>query len=269
MKDRFCKAKSDEFILYRGSLANNAGAFVPLTTIVMAKQGKKYLEAKKLVDKPSYSLDEALMLLKKTSTTKFDASCEVHFNLGVDPKQADQNIRTSAALPHGTGKEVRVVAFVDEGKVKAAMAAGAVEAGTEELIKKIEKGWLEFDVAIATPDQMKDLGKVAKILGQKRLMPNPKAGTVTPEFEKVIGELKKGKVEIRVDKDGNLHNIFGKVSFDEANLKENLKTLIKAVMDVKPASSKGTYIRNLTVTTTMGPGVAVDANSAMVESKNN
>ncbi len=233
----------------------------------MAKQGKKYVEAKKLVDKASYSVDEAVALLKKTATTKFDASCEIHFNLGVDPKQADQNIRTSAALPHGTGKEVRVVAFVDEGKVKAAKAAGATEAGTEELIKKIEKGWLDFDVAIATPDQMKELSKIAKILGQKRLMPNPKAGTVAPDFEKVIAELKQGKVELRIDKDGNLHNIFGKVSFDEAKLKENLKTLVKAVMDVKPASSKGTYIRSLTVTTTMGPGIRLDANAAVAESK--
>ena len=238
-----------------------------LTIETMSKHGKKYLEAKKLVDKSSYSIEEAVALLKKTSTTKFDASCEAHMNLGVDPKQADQNIRTSASLPHGTGKETRVVAFVNEGQVKAAKAAGAIEAGTEELVKKIEKGWLDFDVAVATPDQMKELGKVAKILGQKRLMPNPKAGTVTPDFEKVIGELKKGKVEIRVDKEGNLHNIFGKVSFDEAKLKENLQAFIKAVLDVKPASSKGSFIRTLTVTTTMGPGIPLEVNAAIAESK--
>ncbi|MEK7547596.1 MAG: 50S ribosomal protein L1 [Patescibacteria group bacterium] len=229
----------------------------------MAKHGKKYLEAKKLVEKKLYSVDEAVVLLKKTAVTKFDASCEIHFNLGVDPKQADQNVRTSAALPHGTGKDTRVVAFVDEGNIKAAKAAGAVEAGTDDLIAKIEKGWLDFDVAIATPDQMKALSKIAKILGQKRLMPNPKAGTVSPDFAKVIGELKKGKVEIRIDKDSNLHNIFGKVSFDEAKLKDNLKALIKAVMDAKPSGSKGNYINSMSVCTTMGPGIPLEVNAAV------
>lgn len=231
------------------------------------KHGKKYQEAAKLITKDAYPMDEALDLLKKTSTTKFDGSCEVHFNLGVDPKQADQNIRTSVALPHGTGKEVRVVAFVGEEKIKEAKAAGAIEAGTEELIAKIEKGWVDFDVAIATPDQMKELAKVAKILGQKRLMPNPKSGTVTTDVTKTIGELKKGKVEIRVDKQSNLHNVFGKVSFPEANLKENLKVIVKSVLDNKPASSKGTYIKKLVITTTMGPGVPLDVNAAVAESK--
>ena len=239
----------------------------PLTPIYMAKHGKKYVAAKKLVTKDLYEMDEAVALLKKTSATKFDASCEVHFKLGLDTKQADQNIRTSASLPHGTGKDVRVVAFVGEDKIKEAKAAGAMEAGTEVLIEKIEKGWLDFDVAIATPDQMKGLGKVAKTLGQKRLMPNPKAGTVTPEFAKVIAELKKGKVELRVDKDGNLHNIFGKVSFEEKNLKENLKTLIKTVLDAKPASTKGTYMNSLTITSTMGPGIRLDVGKAIAESK--
>lgn len=229
----------------------------------MAKHGKKYREAKKLVEKKLYSMDEAVALLKKTATTKFDASCEIHFNLGVDPKQADQNVRTSAALPHGTGKDTRVVAFVDEGNIKAAKSAGAVEAGTDDLIAKIEKGWLDFDVAIATPDQMKALSKIAKILGQKRLMPNPKAGTVSPDFAKVIGELKKGKVEIRIDKDSNLHNIFGKISFDEAKLKDNLKSLIKAVMDAKPSGSKGNYINSMSVCTTMGPGIPLEVNAAV------
>lgn len=233
----------------------------------MAKRGKKYVAAKKLVTKEFHEMDEAIALLKKTSVTKFDASCEVHFKLGLDTKQADQNIRTSASLPHGTGKDVKVVAFVGDDKVKEAKAAGAIEAGTELLIEKIEKGWLDFDVAIATPDQMKSLGKVAKTLGQKRLMPNPKAGTVTPEFAKVIAELRKGKVEIRVDKDGNLHNIFGKVSFSEGNLKENLKALIKTVLEAKPASTKGTYVNGLTITTTMGPGIRLDANKAIAESK--
>lgn len=233
----------------------------------MSKHGKKYEEAAKLIVKDVHTLDEAVALLKKTSVTKFDSSCEVHFNLGVDPKQADQNIRTSVGLPHGTGKDVRVVAFVGEEQIKEAKEAGASVAGTEELVAKIESGWLEFDVAVSTPDQMKGLGKVAKILGQKRLMPNPKAGTVAPDFVRVIKELKQGKVELRVDKDGNLHNIFGKVSFGEDQLKENLKTIVKTVLEVKPSSSKGTYVRSLVVTTTMGPGIKLDANGAIAESK--
>ena len=232
------------------------------------KHGKKYLEvAKNIEEGKMYSMDEAVALLKKTNPTKFDASAEVHFYLGVDPKQADQNIRTTVALPHGTGKEIRVVAFVGEEKIKEAKAAGAVEAGTEVLIEKIEGGWLEFDVAVATPDQMKNLGKIAKTIGQKGLMPNPKTGTVTTEISKTISEIKKGKVEVRVDKLSNLHNVFGKVSFDGAKLKDNLKAIVKAVLDSKPASSKGTYIKSLNVTTTMGPSIPLDVLAASVEAK--
>lgn len=221
-------------------------------------RSKKYKEAQKLIEKEFYELDEAIEVLKKTSVTKFDSSCEAHLNLGLDPKQADQNIRTSVTLPHGSGKDVRIVAFVAEDKIKEAKSAGAVEAGTEELIQKIEKGWLDFDATVATPDQMKNIGKVAKILGQKRLMPNPKVGTVTPDFAKVIQELKKGKMELRVDKDANLHITFGRVSFDDAKLKENLATILKAVLDVKPASSKGTYMKTVALTTSMGPSVKLD-----------
>jgi large subunit ribosomal protein L1 len=232
------------------------------------KHGKKYLEvAKNIEEGKMYSMDEAVALLKKTNPTKFDASAEVHFYLGVDPKQADQNIRTTVALPHGTGKEIRVVAFVGEEKIKEAKAAGAVEAGTEVLIEKIEGGWLEFDVAVATPDQMKNLGKIAKTIGQKGLMPNPKTGTVTTEISKTISEIKKGKVEVRVDKLSNLHNAFGKVSFEEVKLKDNLKAIVKAVLDSKPASSKGTYIKSLNVTTTMGPSIPLDVLAASVEAK--
>ncbi|MBI4975638.1 50S ribosomal protein L1 [Candidatus Peregrinibacteria bacterium] len=227
----------------------------------MKKHGKKYREALKLIDKPFYTLDEAISLLKKTSTTKFDSTCEVHFKLGVDPKQADQNVRTTVVVPHGTGKKVRVVAFVGEEKIKEAKAAGAVEAGTSELIEKIEKGWLDFDVAIATPDQMKDLAKVAKVLGQKRLMPNPKSGTVTVEVTKTINELQQGKIELRLDKEANLHSIFGKVSFDEDKLKENLKAVIKAVTEVKPSSIKGTYLNTISISSTMGPGIGIDLKS--------
>ena len=233
----------------------------------MAKRGKKYKDAAKLIDKESYTLDEAVALLKKTSVTKFDSSCEAHFKLGLDPKQADQNIRTTTSLPHGTGKDVRVVAFVDEGDVKAAIAAGAMEAGTDDLVKKIEKGWTDFDIVVAKPDQMKSIGKIAKTLGQKRLMPSPKAGTVTPDFEKAITELKKGRVEVRIDKEANLHNIFGKVSFDEAKLKENISALIKAVQEVKPGSSKGVYMQNLVLTTSMGPGIPINISSALEESR--
>jgi len=235
-----------------------------VTTIIMAR-GKKYRDARGLIEKEGYSLDEALELLLKTSVTKFDSSCEVHFNLGVDPKQADQNIRTSVSLPHGTGKKLKIAAFVSDGDVSTAKKAGAVEAGTVDLVKKIEGGWTDFDIAVATPDQMKQIGKVAKILGQKRLMPSPKVGTVTPEFEKAIGDLMKGKIEVRVDKDGNLHNVFGKVSFDEVKLKENLVTLIKGVMAVKPDSQKGVYVNSISLTTSMGPGVPLDVNAVIAE----
>lgn len=231
------------------------------------KHGKKYLEALKLVEKKGYSIDEAIALLKKTNPSKFDASCEVHFYLGVDPKQADQNIRTTVALPHGTGKDVRVVAFVGEEKIKEAKAAGAVEAGTDVLIEKIEGGWLGFDVAVATPDQMKNLGKIAKTIGQKGLMPNPKTGTVTTDVAKTIAEIKKGKVEVRIDKLSNLHNIFGKISFSEEQLKANLMAVIKAVLDCKPASSKGTYVKSINITSTMGPGINLDVNLASAETR--
>lgn len=233
----------------------------------MKKHGKKYVEAKKLIDKEAYAMDEAISLLKKTSTVKFDGSAEIHMKLGLDPTQADQNLRTTVVLPEGTGKEVSVVAFVGDDKVKEAMAAGALMAGTADLIAKIEGGWTDFDVAVATPDQMKDLAKVAKVLGQKRLMPSPKSGTVAPDVTKMISDIKKGKVELRVDKEANLHNIFGKVSFDEAKLKNNLKALVKAVLDSKPASVKGTYIETMTLAGTMGPGIPLDVNSVVSESK--
>jgi len=224
----------------------------------MSKHGKKYVEAKALVDKEVYLVDEAIELLKKTSKTKFDATAELHMKLNVDPKHADQNVRGTVALPHGTGKDVRVVAFVDESGVKAAKEAGAVVAGTNELIEKINSGWLEFDVAVADPSQMKELGKVAKILGTKGLMPNPKAGTVTMDIAKTIKEIKKGKIEFRIDKLANLHTLFGKVSFENAKLKENLLAVIRAVVEAKPASVKGVYLTSITITSTMGPGIHMD-----------
>lgn len=231
------------------------------------KHGKKYYEVKKLIDKPLYGVAEAISLLKKTVTTKFDATCEIHFNLGLDPAKAEQNIRTTVSLPHGTGKDVNVVAFVDEGKIKEALAAGASVAGTEELVKKILGGWLDFDVAVATPNQMKELGKIAKIIGQKGLMPNPKAGTVSEDVVKMIGEIKKGKIELRLDKQANLHAIFGKISFDEAKLVENLKMIIKTVAEIKPSTSKGNYFKSISVSLSMGPAIRLDHNSVVAESK--
>lgn len=229
----------------------------------MKKHGKKYREVKKLIEKPLYELSEAIALLKKTSPTKFDASCEVHMKLGLDPKQADQLLRGTVPMPHGTGKSVRVIAFVMEANQKVAKAAGAIEAGADELIEKITKGWLDFDVAVATPEMMKSLGKVAKTLGQKGLMPNPKAGTVTTDVSKTIAEIMKGKVEFRMDKLANLHNIFGKVSFSEAQLEENLKAFLKAIVAAKPSGAKGIFIQSVTLTTTMGPGIRLDANKVL------
>lgn len=232
----------------------------------MAKQGKKYLKAAELVDiTKMYTLDEACELLKKTATTKFDSSCELHMRLGVDVKQAEQLVRSTVALPNGTGKDVRVIAFVPENRVKEAKDAGAIKAGLDELIEEISKGFLGFDVAVASPDVMKNLGKIAKTLGTKGLMPNPKAGTVTPDIAKTIAELKKGRVEFRTDKQGQMHNNFGKVSFSKEDLKGNLKALLKAIVDAKPSGSKGNYIQSLSVATTMGPGIKLDISSVLSE----
>jgi len=223
------------------------------------KRGKKYQEAKKLLKaKEFYTLDEAVDLLAKTKVAKFDSSCEIHMHLGVNPKHADQMVRSTVVLPHGTGKKLRVIAFCSEDKEKEAKDAGAIEAGSDELIKKIAGGWLDFDVAVAAPDVMKGIGKVAKILGQQGLMPNPKAGTVTPNVGAAIKEILGGKIEFRNDKLANLHNLIGKLSFGEDKLKENIKTYIKAIIDAKPEGSKGTYIKSITLTTTMGPGIKVD-----------
>jgi len=234
----------------------------------MAKKGKKYMEAAKLIDvHVAYSMDEAIDLLKKTSKTKFDSSCEIHMRLGVDPKQADQLVRSTVALPKGTGKVVRVIAFVNEDMMKEATKAGAIKAGLDTLIEEIQKGFLDFDVAVATPDAMKSLGKIAKILGTKGLMPNPKAGTVTMDIAKTIEEIKKGKVEFRTDKQAQIHQIFGKASFSAEDLKENLKTFIKAVVDNKPSGVKGVFIQNISVATTMGPGMRLDMQKVMGDLK--
>lgn len=229
----------------------------------MAKRSKNYRASKELLgDKEFFTIDEALPLLLQTSKTKFDGSCEIHIKLEIDPKHADQLVRGTLSMPHGTGKKVNVIAIVPDEKVKEAKDAGAIEAGNADLIEKISGGWLNFDTVVATPSMMKEIGKVAKTLGQKGLMPNPKSGTVTEDVSQVIGEIMKGKIEYRNDKQGNLHNIFGKISFGEEKLKENLKSYIKAVIDAKPAGVKGVYIQSITVTTTMGPGIHLDVQAS-------
>lgn len=226
-------------------------------------RGKKYREAFQKIDrKKLYTIKDAIVLLKDAPMLKFDSSCEVHLNLGIDPKQSDQLIRGTLALPHGTGKSVRVIAFVDSDKIKESKAAGALEAGSDELVEKISKGWLDFDVAISTPDQMKKMGKIAKTLGQKGLMPNPKAGTVTAEPGKTIAEIMKGRVEYKIDKEGNVHNIFGKISFSEDNLNENLRKYLHTIHEAKPSGVKGNFINTVTICTTMGPGIKVSPSEA-------
>lgn len=218
-----------------------------------------------LAEVKTVDLNEAAALLKKTAVTKFDSSCEIHIKLGVDPTHADQLVRSTTVLPHGTGKKVRVAAFVPEDKVKEAKEAGAVIAGLDDLIEKIQKGFLDFDVTVATPEVMKNLAPIAKILGTKGMMPNPKAGTVTPDIGKAIKEIAGGRVEYRTDKLGQIHQVFGKASFTEDQLVENLKTFLKAVNDAKPSTVKGTFIKNVSVTTTMGPGITLDLTKVMAQ----
>jgi len=220
---------------------------------------KKWRAAAEKIKKDKlYSFDEGIKLIKETSTTKFDSSVEIHSCLGINPKKSDQIVRATVALPNGTGKKLRVIALVPAEKAKEAKSAGAIEAGEDDLIEKIGKGWLDFDVAIATPEMMKKLGKVAKTLGQKGLMPNPKAGTVTTDIKATITEIQKGKVEFRADSYGILHNIVGKVSFENSKLVENLKAYLHAVRDAKPKTVKCVYFKSLSITTSMGPGIKID-----------
>ncbi|MRX72557.1 50S ribosomal protein L1 [Bacillus lacus] len=228
----------------------------------MAKRGKKYVEAAKLVDRTkAYSVGEAVELVKKTNNAKFDASVEVAFRLGVDPRKNDQQIRGAVVLPNGTGKTQRVLVFAKGEKAKEAEAAGADFVGDSEFITKIQQGWFDFDVIVATPDMMGEVGKLGRVLGPKGLMPNPKTGTVTFEVERAVNEIKAGKVEYRVDKAGNIHVPIGKVSFEDAKLVENFNTIYETLLKAKPAAAKGTYMKNVAVTSTMGPGVKVDASS--------
>jgi large subunit ribosomal protein L1 len=225
----------------------------------MARHGKKYNEAAKLVDHEHvYTPLEAAELAKQTTYVSFDASIEAHLRLGVDPRHADQMVRGTVVLPHGTGKIVRVAVFAQGEKAQEALRAGADEVGGDDLVKKIEAGWLEFDVAIATPDSMGLVGKLGKILGRRGLMPNPKAGTITFDVERAVKEVKGGRVEFRVDKTAIVHAPVGKSSFEPSDLVDNLAALVDAINRAKPTGAKGQYLRGLTIASTMGPGIRVD-----------
>ena len=225
----------------------------------MPRHGKKYQEAAKQVEpQRPYPPDEAARLLKETTYVAFDPTVEAHIRLGVDPRHADQMVRGTVVLPHGTGKQVRVIVFAQGEKAQEALRAGADEVGGEDLVKRIEAGWLEFDVALAAPDTMGMVGRLGKILGRRGLMPNPKSGTITFDLERAIREVKGGRVEFKVDKGGIIHVPFGKASFEESQLVENLATLADAVSRARPSAAKGQYFKTLTVASTMGPGIRVD-----------
>lgn len=230
----------------------------PVTRPKIERRGKKYQAAAKLVEDKFYSLKDALELAVKTNPAKFDATVEVHARLGVDPRQADQNIRATVVLPNGNGKDVRVAVFAPLDEAKKAAAAGADIAEDEEFLKRLEKGEIDFDVLISTPAYMPKLGKFARLLGPKGLMPNPKAGTVTVDVEKAVKEAKAGKVEYRVDKQGIVHLGLGKTNFDQAKLLENAEVFFDSLKSHRPASIKGTYVKSIYITTTMGPAIAVE-----------
>jgi len=221
--------------------------------------GKKYNEVAKLVDRSrAYTPDEAAKLAKDTTTVSFDATVEAHLRLGVDPRHADQMVRGTVVLPNGTGKVVRVAVFAQGEKAQEALKAGADEVGSEDLVKRIEAGWLEFDVALATPDMMGQVGRLGKILGRRGLMPNPKAGTITFDLDRAVREVKGGRVEFKVDKAAIIHVAIGKASFEADALVANLAALVDAVNRAKPSGAKGTYLRTLSIASAMGPGIRVD-----------
>jgi large subunit ribosomal protein L1 len=225
------------------------------------KRSKAYKAAAELVDRERlYSPLEATKLAKETSKVKLDATVEVAMRLGVDPRKADQMVRGTVNLPHGTGKTARVIVFATGDKAAEAEAAGADAVGSEDLIERIQGGWLDFDAAIATPDQMAKVGRIARILGPRGLMPNPKTGTVTPDVTKAVNEIKGGKINFRVDKQANLHFVIGKVSFDSEKLVENYAAALDEILRAKPSAAKGRYVKKVTVSTTMGPGIQVDPN---------
>ena len=227
------------------------------------KKGKKYVEVAKLVEKNKlYSKEEAIDLVKKTSTTKFDSSVELALSLNLDTKKADQQLRGTICLPNGTGKTKKILVIAKGPKAEEARNAGADYVGDMDYLEKIEKeNWFDFDTLIATPDMMPQLGKLGKILGPKGLMPNPKTGTVTMDIKKAVEEVKQGRIEYRTDSYGNVHTIIGKVSFTEKQLLENLEAFVSLILKTKPSVVKGTYVKNISVSTTMGPGIKIDANS--------
>ncbi len=229
----------------------------------MSKHGKKYLEAKKKIDREHYYDPlEAFQLLKEIAGASFDETAELSIRLGVNPKHADQQVRGAVVLPHGTGKELKVVVFAKGEKIKEAEEAGADIVGGEELAEKIQGGWLDFDVAVATPDIMSVVGKLGRILGPRGLMPNPKTGTVTFDVSRAISEIKAGKVEYRTDKVGNIHVPLGKISFTEDKLLENFFTVVEALIKAKPAAAKGQYLKSIAISTTMSPGIKINSQKA-------
>ena len=224
------------------------------------KKGKRYVESAKLVDRTNlYDVEEAVSIIKKTANAKFDETIEAHIKLGVDGRHADQQVRGAVVLPHGTGKKVKVLVFAKGDKVEEAQAAGADYVGGQELVPKIQnEGWLDFDVVVATPDMMGVVGRLGSVLGPKGLMPNPKAGTVTMDVTKAINDIKAGKIEYRLDKTNIIHVPVGKASFTEEQLADNFHTLMGAIVKAKPAAAKGQYLRSVTITSTMGPGIKLN-----------
>ena len=230
------------------------------------KRSKKYRAVVELIDSSKiYTVEEAVALVKKTNVVKFDATVDLSFRLGIDPKKADQQVRGTIVLPHGNGKTKVVLAITD--KTEEALAAGADYAGDAEYLEKIKNGWFEFDVIVATPDMMGELGKIGKILGPKGLMPNAKTGTVTPNIEQAVKEIKAGKVEYRVDKNGNIATIVGKVSFEANKLAENIKAVYAVISKTKPQTVKGVYVKNVALASTMGPGIKLDPKTFAAEVK--
>ena len=222
--------------------------------------GKKYSDSMKLIDRSKqYDPDEAVALVKQTAKAKFDETIEISVRLGVDPRHADQQVRGAVVLPNGTGKTVRVLAFVKENRIEEAKAAGADLIADDEIIKKIQGGWFEFDACVATPDMMGVVGRLGRVLGPKGLMPNPKSGSVSPDITRMIADIKAGKVEYRVDKTAIIHCPVGKASFENAKLEENLRTLMEAIIKAKPAAAKGAYIKSAVLSSTMGPGIKLNA----------